>query len=107
MHIHANDLASAHGWNNSPAHQARSSSLDPDVNFGRIVSQIARGISQPSSSEAPGVSNVETGTGTTGSNADGSLDDRSGAQSATSSSSSITGPASPSAEITSTIDVSV
>ena len=105
MHIHANNWSSGHGWNKSPAHQARSlSSTDPGLNFGRTVSQIARGIYEPSGSEAPAVSTVDTGSSTTDSTTDGPLGDGSGSQSATSSGS---GAASPSTEITSTVDVSV
>ena len=105
MHIHANDSSSSHGWNKSPAHQARSlSSTDPGLNFGRIVSQIARGIYEPSGSGAPAVSTVDIGNGTNGSTTDGPLGDGSGSQSATSSGS---GAASASTEIASTVDVSV
>jgi hypothetical protein len=69
MHVHANASSSAQGWDKSPAQQARNTyNLEPGTGFGRLVSQIARGIYDPSTSPdstANGGSSGGTGTTTT------------------------------------------
>jgi hypothetical protein len=66
MHVHANASSPAHGWDKSPAQQARNTyNLEPGTGFGRIVSQISRGIYDPSSATDPlanGDSSGGTGT---------------------------------------------
>jgi hypothetical protein len=50
MHVHANASSSAQGWDKSPAQQARSKyNSEPSPGFGQIVSQLARGVYDPSS----------------------------------------------------------
>jgi hypothetical protein len=103
MRVHANSSSPAHGWDRSPAQQARNTyNFEPSTGFGRIVSQIARGIYDPSNSSEPSVdSDGSEGTGTAATDPAGGS---AGAQSTTSQYANI----SPSQTQTSnTVDVSV
>jgi hypothetical protein len=68
MHVPANASSPAHGWDKSPAHQARNKyNSEPSPGFGQIVSQIARGVYVPSSTADSltfGASSDGTGTAT-------------------------------------------
>ena len=101
MHVHANASSAAHGWDKSPAQQARNTyNLEPGSGFGRIVSQIARAVYEPSNSAGP-TANGDSGPGVTSTTAG---DPTGGTQSATSPDASAppTQPQSPG-----TVDVSV
>ena len=103
MHVHANASSSLHRLDKSPAQQARSSyNLEPGNNFGRIVSQLARGIYEPSSSTDPAAAGADSGSGGTGSTTIEPSSGTDGTQSATSQEGSINP-----APTTSIVDVSV
>ena len=106
MHVHG---SSTHGSNRSPAQQARLLSVvDPSLNFGQIVSQIAREIYQPASQAAPPVSTADPGSNAT-STMDGSSGGGNASQSTTSpgSGQGSSTSTSPSTNTTSAIDVHV